>query len=300
MTETRLIRYAWSVLIFNIAVIVVGAWVRASGSGAGCGASWPTCQGEILPAMEGATAIEYTHRLVSGVALVAVFALIWAVFRARPAGHRARSAAVWSGIAIIGEALIGAVIVLAEWVANDNSVARAVSVPLHLVNTFLLLAGLTLVIFHLGRRVRPREVDGGTLWLIRSAGVVFILIAATGAITALADTLFPKGGAGSAVEAGENFLTDLRIVHPILAVAAAVVALALWSRSGGGLSRRPALIIVALVGGQLVLGFLNVLLGVPMLLRLAHLLLADALWISLIWLAAEVRTEPISAITAEI
>lgn len=297
MTGKRLIGYAWMVLVFTVVVIVGGALVRATGSGAGCGASWPTCQGTVFPAMEGATAIEYSHRVISGVALLAVFGLVWAVFRAKAKGHPGRRAVVWSGIAIVGEALIGAVIVLAEWVADDASIARAVSVPLHLLNTFLLLATLTMVIFHLGRDVRIRPIDRRALWLIRAAGLVFILIAATGAITALADTLFPKGGAGGVmVETAEHFLTDLRIVHPILAVAAAVVALSLWSRSGAEASRRVATVIVALVGGQITIGFLNVALDVPLVIQLAHLLVADVMWIALIWLAAEMRTERVTSV----
>src|SRR5690606_13324565 len=71
----KLVRYGWVVLVFNVVVIVLGAVVRATGSGAGCGRSWPTCQGQLIPELEGATAVEYTHRGVSGIALIMVFVL---------------------------------------------------------------------------------------------------------------------------------------------------------------------------------------------------------------------------------
>jgi heme A synthase len=129
-----LVRYVWFVLFFNVGVILLGALVRATGSGAGCGVSWPTCQGQLLPALSGDTAVEFTHRATSGVALFLVLGLVVWVRRSVAKGQPARTGAAVSLIAVIGEALIGAMIVLAAWVGDDDSVARAVAVPLHLVN----------------------------------------------------------------------------------------------------------------------------------------------------------------------
>ena len=65
----RLARYAWGVLGINLLVILWGAYVRATGSGAGCGSHWPLCNGEVVPRSAGlATLIEFTHRATSGVA----------------------------------------------------------------------------------------------------------------------------------------------------------------------------------------------------------------------------------------
>ena len=72
---------AFVALAVNLVVILLGALVRATGSGAGCGRSWPSCNGELIPELEGATAIEFTHRAVSGVALLIVALLVWWVFR---------------------------------------------------------------------------------------------------------------------------------------------------------------------------------------------------------------------------
>ena len=151
----RLARLAWGVIGWNVLTILLGAVVRATHSGAGCGRTWPTCGGELVPALEGATAVEFTHRVASGLALVLVAALAVKVLRSRAPGHPARRSVLWAGAAIIGEALIGAVIVLYEWVGRDDSLARVISVPLHLVNTLVLLAALTLTARFLG--------GGGTL-----------------------------------------------------------------------------------------------------------------------------------------
>ena len=283
MTAVR--RYAWFVLGFNVVVILLGALVRATGSGAGCGRSWPTCDGQIVPELEGATAIEFTHRVASGIALILVLALAIVVWRQVPRGAPARLGAALSMVAILGEALIGAMIVLAEWVAEDVSVARAISVPLHLVNTLFLLAALALTIVWLGdgRRLDFRSNPAVTKAVV-VGGIALVAIAATGAVTALADTLFPKTP-GNDLSGESHFLTELRIIHPILAVVAASIGWWLSSRrsdSPGPWGRW----LFILVGAMLLTGLLNVYLGVPVWMQLVHLALADALWVVYVFASA--------------
>ncbi|HUG07627.1 MAG TPA: COX15/CtaA family protein [Acidimicrobiia bacterium] len=281
----KLIRYAWFVLVFNVVVILLGALVRATGSGAGCGRSWPTCHGQVIPQLEGATAIEFTHRGASGIALVLVFLLAALIWRRTSPGHLARTGAVLSVIAIVGEALIGAMIVLAEWVADDASMARVVAVPLHLVNTLFLLAALALTIFWLsgGGRLDFRQNRRVTQAVVLG-GAALILIAASGAVTALADTLFPKSGVTD-VSDEEHFLTRLRVVHPVLAVTAA--AIGWWVSSRYDKTRGwAATSLVVLVALMLITGLVNVVLGVPVWMQLVHLALADALWVAYVFASA--------------
>lgn len=288
--RTGLTRFAWGTLVFNVVVILMGAVVRATGSGAGCGRSWPTCKGEALPALQGDTAIEYAHRALSGVALILVGVLVVWVFRRVPRPHQARAAAGLSLLAIVGEALIGAVIVLFEWVADDASVARAVSVPLHLVNTFFLLAALAITAHLLGggAPVRPSLHPVTRRWLMVGA-LAFVVIAATGAVTALADTLFPKGSGAAATEV-EHFLTDLRILHPVVAVVTVLAAaFALVQRGLGG---RTVSWLSVLVGVQLATGFVMVFLGLPLWLRITHLGVADVLWVGYVTAAAVLLGDP--------
>ncbi len=283
---SRLARYAWFVLVFNVVVILVGAVVRATGSGAGCGPSWPTCQGEVLPDLQGATAIEFTHRALSGIALILVFVLVALVWRRTPRGAPARAGALLSAVAIVGEALIGAAIVLAEWVADDASVARAVSVPLHLVNTLLLLAALALTAHWLagGSRLDFRSNRLALRWVILG-GLALVAISASGAVTALADTLFPAADSATKLASEAHFLTRLRVVHPILAVSAALVAW--WVSGRGGRNRsHSAIVIPSLVGAMLITGALNIFLGVPVWMQVVHLALADALWVAYVVVSA--------------
>ena len=68
-----LCRFSWAVLIFFVAVILWGALVRATGSGAGCGDHWPLCNGTVIqhsPRVD--TIIEFTHRVaaITGLSVV--------------------------------------------------------------------------------------------------------------------------------------------------------------------------------------------------------------------------------------
>jgi heme A synthase len=290
---SRIVRYAWFTLVFNVGVILLGALVRATGSGAGCGRSWPTCQGQVVPELSGSTAVEYTHRAASGIALILVGVLVLWVWRRVAPGEPARLGAVLSFASILGEALIGAMIVLAEWVGDDASLARVVAVPLHLVNTLFLLAALTLTVFWLsgGRRLAPRSHPAVRRW-VALGGIAIVLLAATGAVTALADTLFPRDGSDLGATGEAHFLTDLRLVHPILAVVAASIG---WWASGRTSTPRStaAGALPVLVGLMLMTGALNIALGVPVWMQLLHLLLADTLWISYVLVSAQALQAPV-------
>ena len=162
----RFSTFAWGVLGFNVLVIIWGAFVRATGSGAGCGSHWPLCNGELVPrAPQVETLIEFSHRITSGIALLGVVALlIWAM-RSFPRGHHVRKAAGASMFFMVTEALVGAGLVPFEYVAHNVSIARAYWMAGHLTNTFLLLAALTLallvVVIHQGLMLGHR----GAVWL---------------------------------------------------------------------------------------------------------------------------------------
>ena len=137
-------RFAWATLTFTLFVILWGAFVRATGSGAGCGSHWPLCNGEVVPHSPAwSTVIEFGHRLTSGLSLLLVIGLWWGGRSRYPERAPARRAAGWSLFFMVTEALIGAGLVLFEYVADDARVARGFWVAGHLVNTFLLVAAMT-------------------------------------------------------------------------------------------------------------------------------------------------------------
>jgi cytochrome c oxidase assembly protein subunit 15 len=301
-----LARFAWLTVAFNVATVLYGAVVRATGSGAGCGSHWPSCNGGALPlAGTAEEAIEFAHRATSGVALVLVAILVVWVFRARPRGDRTRKAAVASGILIVNEALLGAMLVLFEWVAEDQSNGRAISITLHLVNTLLLLGALALTAWWLsGGRAPVRPSDPGTRRDLIVTAAFLVLVGASGAITALGDTLFPAESLleGIRDDFTGTFLVRLRWIHPIVAVIAAGLVLRLVQvhrpRSAAGtlLARWLTILVVT----QLVAGVVNVVLLAPVWMQLLHLLLADAVWILLVLFGSESLADPIGAPTEEL
>jgi heme A synthase len=311
MKLQRFARYAWAVLAYNIAIILWGAYVRASGSGAGCGSHWPLCNGEVLPRNpQIETLVEFTHRLTSGFALVLVVALLIWAFRAYPKGHVVRLGAGLSTLLIIVEALIGAGLVLFMLVADNASIARALFMAIHLANTFLLLAALTLTAWWAsgGQPIQVRK-QGAAAWLLGIGIVGTLVLGVSGAITALGDTLFPATslaeGLRQDLSPTAHILIRLRLLHPTIAIGLGVYLLFAASCVSvlrpDAQTKRFARSMLGLFMLQLAAGLLNVVLLAPIWMQLVHLLLADLVWIVLILLTATAlasHTAPASVLQA--
>jgi heme A synthase len=287
-------RYAWGVLAWNLFVVLWGAYVRASGSGAGCGSHWPLCNGEVLPrAPRLETIIEFTHRMTSAVSLLATgWLAVWSV-RRFPRDHRVRRYALLSVIFLFAEALLGAGLVLFEFVASNASVGRAFYLSLHLVNTQFLVAALALTAWY-SRDVAPPNGVCRSPRLIAALPAA-LLVSVTGAVTALGDTLFPASslaeGMRQDIAAASSFLLRLRVLHPALAILAAgyfvYVAMSVLRSKPRPLTAQIATAVIVLAIAQLGAGAINLTLLAPVWMQLIHLLLADLLWLSLVLLVVE-------------
>ncbi|HEX8723246.1 MAG TPA: COX15/CtaA family protein [Pyrinomonadaceae bacterium] len=294
----RFAAYAWFVTALTMAVILWGAFVRASKSGDGCGAHWPLCHGTVVPdASQAKTLVEFAHRATSGLAFLLVVALcVWG-FRAYGRGHAVRAAAALSGLFIVTESLIGAGLVLLRLVADNASVARAVYLSVHLVNTFLLVASLALTAWWASRGEAARPRLGEFLrGRVGAALLGALALGVSGAVAALGATLFPEGGAETTADvegmtAAARLLFSLRNykLHPALAVVVGgyLTYFALSSLKGGGARARPlASWVLGLLAAQFAAGLLNAALLAPVWLQIVHLLLADLLWLALVLLSA--------------
>ena len=293
--------YAWCVLGYNVLVILWGAAVRATGSGAGCGDHWPLCNGSVIqqhPTV--ATLIEYAHRATSGMALIAVIGLAVWTFWSTPKRHLARIAAAASLIFILNEALIGALLVLLGMTANNESASRAVYLALHLTNTLLMLAALALTPHFLSR---DRGFMRGSVEL-RGAGltitglVAIIVTGITGSLAALADTLHPASSLRAAFaedfSAHSRWILRIRWFHPAVSAIAGMFLLALivlGARSHE--NRKLAAGLAGLLVLQYMLGVADLTLLTPLSLQILHLLGADLLWIALVTLAARLSVRPV-------
>lgn len=290
-------RFAWGVLGWNVLVALWGAYVRASGSGAGCGSHWPLCNGEVVPAApQIQTVIEFTHRMMSGVALGGA-AVLWLWSRARyERGSRVRRMALWSVCFLLVEALLGAGLVLFNYVDKNASLGRAAYLSLHLLNTLLLLGAMALTAWY-SRGFRENAVRRPRF--VIAALAIAALVSVTGAIAALGDTLYPARtlaeGFTQDFSPAAHILLRLRILHPGFAILAGAyfvgLSVIILRSKRPSLTGKLAILTLVLALTQLSAGALNLLLLAPVGMQIVHLFLAYMLWISLVLLAVETKLQ---------
>jgi len=291
-------RYACGLIFYNLAVVVWGAWVRVSRSGDGCGDKWPHCggNGEFVPTgAHAATWIEWTHRastMVLGPLLLAL--AIWA-FVSFAKGNPVRKAALGVLVFTAIEAWIGRHLVLNRLVVDDASTQRAVWMSLHLANILSLLTCLTLTAWWSGNGARwswRGQGKLGAMWALCFVGV--IAIAVTGALSALGDTLYPvetlMEGVRQDFAAEASLILRTRPLHPLTATivslfAAWTILISLRERPTPQIQKM-APVVLAILGGQYLFGWMNLLMLAPAWMQLTHLLLANLLWIGLVMLGA--------------
>jgi heme A synthase len=296
MRLTKFSVYTWIVLILNVFVILWGAYVRATGSGAGCGSHWPLCNGEVIPrTTQIETIIEFTHRITSGLVFILVVIMFLWAFRLFAKGHIVRLGATLSMFFIVTEALVGAGLVLFGWVAKDESIGRVYSMSIHLTNTFLLLASLALTGWWASGGERPQFYGQSVTVLGLLIGWIgLIILGISGAITALGDTLFPAATLVEGVQQDfsptAHFLIRLRVWHPVIAITLSfyifLLAGLISMFRADRVVRRLAIALAAAFLLQLIVGLFNLLLLAPVWLQLVHLLVADTVWILWVLLSA--------------
>lgn len=285
---SRTFVFALVALITNLIVILWGAFVRATGSGAGCGSHWPLCNGQVIPlSATFKTLVEFSHRVSSGWALITVALLVWSAFKNFPKGHLVRKGAVFSAVFILIEALIGAVLVLFSLVTTDRSNARAIVLGIHLLNTFFLVASLT------AATLWTKKTDSHTraplpFKHIITIALLLCIVGVTGGLAALGNTLFPSStlqqGIARDFSPNSHILERIRIFHPAFAILTAFY-LAIFSFSNIAALRLknwalwPAKFLIAALAFQLILGFLNLAFLAPIALQIMHLAMADLVWI---------------------
>ena len=280
--------YAKAGLFLSIASILAGAFVRATGSGDGCGATWPTCKGRIIPALSDTSElIEFSHRSVSGVLLI-VTIVIFVKSRKFQKDSLVRTVTNYLTFFVIFEALIGAVIVIFEWVGLNSSLPRIIAVPIHLVNTFGLLGCYAILYKILDKNIEDINSMFNKNFIFISS--LFLLSGATGSIAALADVLFPSAsfieGFLADFDRTSEVLTRLRILHPIVSSTLSLVLYFYTLRINKKYNIRVKLL-QTLIFVAVFLGFLNVLSNIILPLSILHLAIADFLWISFIYVSID-------------
>lgn len=308
---SKFAKFAWFTLVYNVVVVVWGVFLRASKSGDGCGQHWLTCHGEVIPsAPEMKTLIEFSHRVMSGLDFLVVLALLAWTFRKFEKGTPIRKFTLVSFVFIVTEALIGAGLVLTGNTAEAVTPYRPFWAIGHLLNTFVLLAFLTLTAWSASRNAPGKKQKTGNFPIFRRDVKVSVLLALavigiffvgmSGSIAALSNMLFPSASLAEGIQkdfaADSSILLRLRILHPISSIAVSVflIFLAGWLKAKLPENKPVGFwsgVLSLLVLLQIVFGALTLLTGAPILMQLIHLLLADGIWISFVLLAANFLTD---------
>jgi heme A synthase len=310
--ERKFVKFAVFVLLYNLLVIAWGAFVRISFSGDGCGSHWPLCNGELLPNFANIkTAVEFSHRISSGLVLPLTIAMIVLAYRSFGPKH---SATKWSWATLLFvcvSATVGMLLVKFGWVGKDDSMGRAITLAAHLLNTMLLIGALCAAIWYGSGRPKV-AMKGLAGWIVVVGSLALLFVGMSGAVTSLGDTIFPRNNSMQVISEGlsptGHFLLRLRIWHPFIAVAAALIlffaTIVLADICERSEVRKFGRWVIGLVVLQLLVGLANVWLKAPAAMAIAHLLIADLLWIFTIrlWLSAveSPKRSPVTAGASEL
>ncbi len=295
-------KYAWFTLFYNIVVILWGVFLRASYSGDGCGQHWITCGGEAIPsAPQLKTLIEFSHRVTTALAgIIVVILAAWALIswarRRFPKGEKEWKFALLSLVFIISEGAIGAGLVLTGNTAANWTPTRPLWTIGHLINTFILVAFLSLTAWTAsGAGLRKRKIDNRVKLVLLISLAAIIFSAVSGSMAALTNMLFPSASVaeGLAKDFAESshYLLRLRILHPISSILTGVLLffVAGWMKKKFAEEKNVqkwAGYLAILVLAQIAFGGATLLMLAPIVMQLGHLLLADLLWISFILMTA--------------
>lgn len=289
---------ALAAAVVTTLLIVLGGWVRITGSGMGCGDHWPLCNGRLIPSLEDpATFIEWAHRLVAAAVSVLTAALAaWAIARRRdPAwSRRARTSVGAVGLLAI-QVMLGAVTVWLE--------LPAWSVVLHLGTAMAFLA--ILVLAALG------AADPGATLSFRGSGAgaarMALWLTALSAVVVLLGALVANLGAAPACQGfplcngsllpGGHWRIHLHWTHRVAAYALAVGAIGLPF-----VGRRPrprtGWLVAGLTAAQIGVAAVMIVRVLPPGWRALHVALGAAVFAAFVahaYLAGRVQTDSSSA-----
>lgn len=277
-------KIAWINLFFAAFIILWGAYVRMSGSGAGCGEHWPLCNGEVIPLSTSfKTFIEFTHRLTSGLFGFTILAQVYFAWKETSKGHVLRKMALAALVFTFIEALIGAVLVKKGLVVDNASLSRALVIGLHLINTLFLMATLVLCAkISKGMETAHYKVYAKLFWPL---SLLMMMTFASGGVAALGNTLFPDtsliDGVYKDFDSASHFLIRLRIYHPIMAILMSVFYY--FFHGKGDEEDKVTDLAQGLVLASVAFGVINWLMMAPTWGALVHLLMANILWGVHIW-----------------
>ncbi|MGI8618188.1 MAG: COX15/CtaA family protein [Gemmatimonadaceae bacterium] len=294
---------SYAALTFAYLQAVLGAFVRITGSGMGCGDHWPKCHGFWFPPLQRVDLIiEVTHRYVAAALTLLVLTLLFAAWRSRATpgvggpGGVLRPAAAGAAL-VVAAALLGALTVKLE--------LHAAAVVVHLAIAMMLIGALALAavrsrsLIHRPPKASARAIRGASA----AAATAFLAVLLGGITANLAGAAvscvgFPHCRAVTVTGAP----LAAQILHRILAVALLLhllgLVIAFRKRGEPGTTRRWAQIAFAVVVAQILVAAGMVETGLPLHLRILHQALGTLVWLTTFVFAAVARQARVSGSAA--
>lgn len=279
-------------------VLLMGALVTKSGSAEGCGASWPLCDGEFLPAANIHSIIEYSHRAVSGTVGLLVFAMtVWA-WRRYPDRRDVRALVVTASLFVIIQSLLGAAAVL--WPQPKTVLALHFGISLTAFAAVLLP---TIIMFQLerGGTHRQKPVSPRLRLWVWSALVYVYAVVYTGAYVrhtnshlACLDWPLCNGALIPELTGGVGVQFFHRVAAGVaLLLLGWLVRVAAREKAARPDLYRGAIVAATLVALQVLSGAVVVLTHLTMTAMMLHSAIVTALFGALSYLCLQVSEEPV-------
>lgn len=284
---TAYYRFLLKVTLITIAVSIVlialGGIVRVTGSGLAC-PDWPLCQGQVLPPAERGTTLEFAHRLTATAVGSLVLGIALYSIRVRREAASIFYAAVISGVLVLAQIVLGAVVIFAK--------LSAIVVTAHLGLATAFVGALAVIAGQASLRLQSGEQSPDaarrTTRATFAAGALAYATLLLGAYVATSgsslacpqwplcnDTLIPTG----------DWRQWIGLIHRILAAAMTIAVIwATWTAYSAKAPRQVRGLLhgaAALTVIEIIVGALNPILLVPPAVAVAHLTVATVIWILL-------------------
>src|SRR3989454_58933 len=278
----RFATLAWIAAACTYLLIVLGAVVRITGSGLGCGDHWPSCNGHFFPSLKDIpTVIEWSHRLVAAVVSVLVVGLALIGWRFREAGSLEPGvrAAYTAVVLLVIQVLLGAVTV--------KTGLTPVMVILHLATAMLLLGTLIAA-------ARAPWIPTPDSWIPLALAFITVLF---GALTANLGATASCGGfplCNGQIIPHAGPLAAIHWTHRVLAYT--LVGYFVWWAVRS--RERRAWALLAIVALQIAIAATMIQLGFPGALQGAHAAVGAGVWATMVLAAIRPATSPAAALAA--
>ncbi|HZG77233.1 MAG TPA: COX15/CtaA family protein [Paenibacillus sp.] len=142
----------WGTTLYSYIVVYTGAYTSHTDSGGGC-AGFPLCNGQFVPdALEGATAVAFTHRTAAYVLFALVLVLALYTWRAYASRRELASGAMWSLVLVVLQLLSGGL--LMALMGTDSYVLGTLLHTMIISVLFAVLSYLSIAVWEAGRASR--------------------------------------------------------------------------------------------------------------------------------------------------